>query len=187
MWLVVGLGNPGPKYALTRHNIGFLTVDLWAEGYGVRNWKEEHRAHTTRLEVGDQTVLLAKPMTFMNLSGESVQALLHFYKIPIENLIVAHDEIEIPFQALRFHKNRGHAGHNGVKSITEKLGTADYTRLKLGVGRPPHPEMKVSDYVLQKFSEEEQRGLSDMLNRAGDALETCILEGLSKAATAFNS
>jgi PTH1 family peptidyl-tRNA hydrolase len=186
MHLIVGLGNPGPKYALTRHNIGFMAIDLFAMGAGSPPWKEEHKAHTCRFQMDDQQILLAKPMTFMNLSGQSVQALMQFYKIPLENLVVVHDEIDIPFATLRFHKNRGHGGHNGVRNISELLGTADYTRLKLGVGRPPHPEMKVPDFVLQKFSAEESQQLPDFLNKAGDALESVIFDGVSKAASKFN-
>lgn len=187
MHLIVGLGNPGPKYALTRHNIGFMAIDLFAMGAGSPPWREEHKAHTCRFQMDDQQILLAKPMTFMNLSGQSVQALLQFYKIPLENLVVVHDEIDIPYTSMRFQKNRGHGGHNGIRSIHELIGTSDYTRLKLGVSRPPHPEMKVPDYVLQKFSETEQQQLPDFLNKAGDALESFIFDGLSKASTKFNS
>lgn len=187
MHLIVGLGNPGPKYALTRHNIGFMAVDLFAASAGNPPWHEEHKAHTCRFKMDGVEVLLAKPMTFMNLSGQSVQSLMAFYKIPLENLVVVHDEIDIPFGSMRFQKNRGHGGHNGIRNIHELLGTPDYTRLKLGVSRPPHPEMKVPDYVLQKFSEQEQQQLPDFLNKAGDALETIIFEGLSKASTKFNT
>lgn len=186
MWLVVGLGNPGSKYALTRHNIGFMALDLWAEGYNARNWKEEHRAHTTRITLKDTQVLLVKPMTYMNLSGESVQALMNFYKIDLDKLIVVHDDIDQDFNKIKLHKNRGHGGHNGIRDITEKLSTADYMRVKLGVGRPTHPSMQVADYVLQRFSEQEQSELSDFLNRSGDAIESIIFDGLSKASTKFN-
>ncbi len=187
MFLIVGLGNPGSKYALTRHNIGFMAVDLFAMSAGSPPWKEEHKAHVCKFQMDNEQILLVKPMTFMNLSGQSVQSLLQFYKIPIENMIVVQDDIDQGFGAIRFHKNRGHGGHNGVRNISELLGTADYIRLKLGVGRPPHPEMSVADYVLQKFSSEEQQQLPDFLNKAGDALESVIFEGLSKASTKFNS
>ncbi len=186
MHLIVGLGNPGPKYALTRHNIGFLAVDVFATSAGSPPWREEHQAHTCKFKMDGQEILVAKPMTFMNLSGESVQSLMNFYKIPIENLIVAHDEIDIPFEQIRIHKNRSPGGNNGIKSITQMLGTQDYLRLRLGVGRPPHPEMSVADYVLQKFSQEEQSKLTDFLNKAGDAMEALIFEGLSKASSKFN-
>jgi PTH1 family peptidyl-tRNA hydrolase len=189
MWLIVGLGNPGPKYALTRHNIGFLAVDLFAQSLLQANpiWQEEHKAQVCKLKIEDIPVMFAKPMTFMNKSGESVVALLNYYKIPLENLLVVQDDIDQPFSGLRFHKNRGHGGHNGIRSISELLGTADYARLKLGVGRPTHPEMEVADYVLGKFSVDEQAQLNDFLNEAGDAMESLIFEGLSKASTKFNS
>jgi PTH1 family peptidyl-tRNA hydrolase len=186
MYLVVGLGNPGPKYAFTRHNIGFLAVDLFAMGAGSPPWKEEHRAHVCRFQMEQETLLLAKPLTFMNLSGQSVQSLMHFYKIPMEKLIVIHDDIDQVFGGIRLHKNRGHGGHNGIRHISELLGS-DYQRIKLGVGRPPHPEMSVADYVLQKFSKDEEQLLPDFLNKAGDALESLIFDGFSKAATQFNT
>ncbi|PIS11404.1 MAG: aminoacyl-tRNA hydrolase [Bdellovibrio sp. CG10_big_fil_rev_8_21_14_0_10_47_8] len=186
MFLVVGLGNPGAKYALTRHNIGFMAVDLFAMSAGNPPWKEEHKALTCRFQMDDQTILLAKPMTYMNKSGESVQSLMQFYKIEMNHLLVVQDDIDQALGMMRFHQNRGHGGHNGIRSISELLGSADYARLKLGVGRPPHPDMEVADYVLQKFSAEEQSKLPDFLNKAGDALESLIFEGLQIASTKFN-
>jgi PTH1 family peptidyl-tRNA hydrolase len=186
MKLIVGLGNPGSQYQLTRHNIGFLAVDVFAKSLQQESWKEEHKALTCRLTIENEQVLLAKPQTYMNLSGESVVSMMNFYKIPLENLIVAHDDLDIPFKSLRIQRNRGHAGHNGIRSISEKLGTMDYIRLKLGIGRPPHPEMKVADFVLQKFSSEEMQGLNDFLNRAGDAMEAILFEGVQKAANHYN-
>lgn len=189
MWLVIGLGNPGAQYALTRHNVGFMAVDLLAAGLGVSQWGQEHKAWTAKVKLdgpqGAEQVLLVKPQTFMNLSGTSVQALMTFYKIPLEKILVLQDDIDQPFGAMRFHKNRGHGGHNGIRNISELMG-ADYTRLKLGVGRPEHPEMNVADYVLQKFSKEEQSKMPDFLNKAGDAVESYIFEGLAKASTKFN-
>lgn len=186
MFLVVGLGNPGPQYALTRHNIGFLALDLFAKSYNMTSWKEEHRAHTCRMTIDGQQIMLAKPMTYMNNSGESIIPLMGFYKIPKENIVVAHDDLDIPFLDIRVQKNRGHAGHNGIRSISDLMGSADYARLKLGIGRPPHPEMKVADYVLQKFSSEEQEKLPDFLNKAGDAIESIIFDGVQKAASKYN-
>src|SRR5690349_10168297 len=112
MWLVVGLGNPGGKYAMTRHNIGFMALDAYCAGVGFPKWKEERQAMITRLKIEDVEVIFAKPQTFMNKSGESVQALMHFYKIELDKLIVIHDEIDIPYSAIRIHKNRGAGGHN---------------------------------------------------------------------------
>ncbi len=187
MWLIVGLGNPGPKYAFTRHNIGFLTVDLFSQGVNNPPWTEEHKAHVCKFKMDDQQIILAKPLTYMNKSGESVQSLLHYYKIPLENMLVVHDEIDLPFGKMKLQKNRGPGGHNGLKSINEMLSTQDYSRLKLGVGRPTHPEMDIADYVLGKFAGEDQEKLPGFLNVAGDAIESFIFEGLNKASTRFNN
>lgn len=190
MFLIVGLGNPGPKYALTRHNIGFLALDLFAEGLGARSWNEEHKAHTVKFKVEEagkeHQVLLAKPMTFMNKSGESVVALMNFYKIPKENMLVVYDEIDVPYGKMKLQTARSPGGHNGIKNITELLGHNQFARLRLGVSRPPHPEMDVADYVLSKFSLEEQDALPDFLNRAGDAIDSFIFNGLEKTANLFN-
>lgn len=186
MYLIVGLGNPGTKYALTRHNIGFMALDLFSASLQASTaWKEEHKALTLRVGIDGQNVMLAKPQTFMNLSGQSVQALMTFYKIPLENVLVIHDEVDQPFGQMKFNKNRGHGGHNGIRNISELMGP-DYSRLRLGVGRPAHPEMNVADYVLQKFSDEEMSKMPDFLNKAGDAIEAFIFEGLQKASSQFN-
>jgi PTH1 family peptidyl-tRNA hydrolase len=185
MWLIIGLGNPGKQYALTRHNIGFMALDLFAAGLGVSQWNEEHKAQTAKVKLDGEQVLLVKPQTYMNLSGTSVQALMTFYKIPLEKILVVQDDIDQPFGGMRFHKNRGHGGHNGIRNISELMGS-DYARLKLGVGRPLHPEMNVADYVLQKFSSEEQSKMPDFLNKAGDAIESFIFDGIQKSSSKFN-
>lgn len=186
MFLIVGLGNPGTKYALTRHNIGFMALDLFSESLGASSaWKEEQKAFTLKVQIDGEQVLLVKPQTFMNLSGTSVQALMAFYKISPEKLLVLHDEVDQVFGQMKFNKNRGHGGHNGIRNISELLGP-DYARLRLGIGRPPHPEMSVADFVLQKFSSEEMSKMPDFLNKAGDAIETFIFEGLQKASSQFN-
>ncbi|HVK62000.1 MAG TPA: aminoacyl-tRNA hydrolase [Bdellovibrionales bacterium] len=185
MWLVVGLGNPGGKYAMTRHNVGFMALDAYCASVGMPKWKEERQALVTKLKIDDEDVLFVKPQTFMNKSGESVQALMHFHKIETSNLIVVHDEIDIPFGAVRIHKNRGAGGHNGIKSITQMLGTMDYTRLKLGVGKSMNPNIDVATHVLQNFSPEEQNELHDYLSLAGDAIESLIFDGYDKSASKF--
>ena len=186
-WLIMGLGNPGPQYAMTRHNIGFLAVDLLAEGLGQRNWGTEQKAWVLKFKTEMGQLILAKPQTYMNKSGESAQALLQYYKIPMENFLVIHDEIDQPFEKMKFHKNRGHGGHNGIRSISELLGSPDYTRLRLGVGRPPVPGPDVADWVLSKFSKEEEAQLPAFLNRAGDAMECWMEKGLGVASSNFNS
>ena len=187
MWLIVGLGNPGNQYALTRHNIGFMAVDYLVRGLGQPAQQNQFKAEIYKTKLNDHQIILCKPQTYMNLSGESVRPLMGYYKVPMEHLIVIHDDIDQPFGQMRIHKNRGHGGHNGIKSISGLLGTADYTRLKLGVGRPANPQIPVADYVLGKFSSEEQGTMADFLNRSGDAIESILKDGVQKASTKFNS
>lgn len=197
MKLIVGLGNPGPKYALTRHNIGFLAVDAFNEIHGAsRNWKSEHKAETMKINLGSESVLLAKPQTFMNLSGQSVVALMQFYQIPKENLLVVQDEVDLPFAAMKFVIKRGAGGHNGIRSVTELTGGDDYARLRMGVGKPPsfvdddgkvtRSTMEVADWVLKNFSKDEQTALPDYLERASRAIEVFATQGLQKALNQFN-
>lgn len=187
MWLVVGLGNPGNQYKLTRHNIGFMAIDYLLQGYGNPTVKNQFKAEVAQIKIKDEPVMLCKPQTFMNLSGESVQPLLGFYKIPQERLIVIHDDIDQPFNNMKIHKNRGHGGHNGIRSISGLLGSADYIRLKLGVGRPENPNIPVPDYVLGKFSQDEFNQMPDFLNRGCDAIESILFDGIQKASTKFNT
>ncbi len=186
MYLIVGLGNPGPRYALTRHNIGFMAIDLFVSGLGPATWQEEHKSHTLKVKLDDQVVLLAKPMTYMNKSGEALVSLMNYYKVPLENILVVYDEIDVSFAKMKIQKARSPGGHNGLKNITELLGTNEFARLRLGVSRPPHPEMDVADYVLGKFSSDEQSQMTDFLNRAGDAIESFIFSGLEKTANIIN-
>lgn len=186
MYLIVGLGNPGPKYALNRHNIGFMACDFWLKSLNGSDYREEHRALTKRFKIEETEVLLAKPQTYMNNSGESVQALMSYYKIPKHHLLVIHDDVDIPFGSIKIHFNRGAGGQNGVKSISQFLGDNEYARLKLGVGRPTHPGFDIADYVLGNFPKEEQVLLDQYLDTASDAIESFIFEGLNKASTKFN-
>ncbi len=187
MFLVVGLGNPGSKYQLNRHNIGFLCLDYWLESLGntAPRWKSDHDSLNLTMELEGDKICLVKPQTFMNLSGQAVQSLMAFYKIPLANVIVIHDEIDQPYGAMKIHKNRGHAGHNGIRNISQLVGM-DYARLRLGVGRPPNPEFNVADYVLQNFSKEEMNKMPEFLSLGCDALEMIIKEGVDKASTIFN-
>lgn len=187
MYLIVGLGNPGQKYSMNRHNIGFMACDYWLKSLNGDGLREEHKALTKKFKIDDQEVLLAKPQTYMNKSGESVLALMNFYKIPKENLLVIHDDIDLPFGSMRLQYNRSPGGQNGVKNISELLGHNEYARLKLGVGRPAHPDFAISDYVLSNFSQDEILVLNHYLKTACDAIESFIFEGLNKASTKFNA
>lgn len=179
-WLIVGLGNPGSQYAMTRHNVGFIALDVLNESLSKERWSEQHKAQVIKFKWQNEVVILAKPQTFMNLSGQSVVSLMNFYKIEKENLIVAHDDLDIGFAEIKLQKNRGHGGHNGIRSISELLGSADYMRLKLGIGRPENKNIPVADYVLQKFNDEEIKQLPAFLNQAGDCLEKIVHEGYQK-------
>jgi PTH1 family peptidyl-tRNA hydrolase len=183
--LIVGLGNPGPKYALTRHNVGFLVVDALIQELNLNNKKDECQAHTYKARIGNDDVLFVKPQTFMNLSGTSVQGLMAFYKATLDDILVLHDEVDIPFAKLRFQRNRGHGGHNGIRDIHAKVGS-DYARLKIGVGRPMIPQMEVADFVLQNFPKENEKELIEFVGRAADAVLSFLEEGFQKAQNKFN-
>jgi PTH1 family peptidyl-tRNA hydrolase len=188
MWLIAGLGNPGSKYLLTRHNVGFMALDYLAKSVGVKNddAKHEHKANTITFKWDSEQVKLAKPETFMNLSGDSVSEIVNFYKIPLENVIIVHDELDLPFGRLQIKVKGGDGGHNGVLSVIEKLGTDEFTRVRFGVGRSPVAGMDPAAWVLQKFSKEEQERLPEFLNATIDAIEAIVFEGTTKAMNTFN-
>ena len=186
MKLIVGLGNPGPKYEKNRHNLGFMAIDRLADKLGVRQFKEEHKALVAKTTISGHPVILAKPQTLMNLSGDSVVSLLDYYKVENTDLLVAHDEIDIPFLALKFQTGHGHGGHNGIRSIHAMLNTDQYDRLKLGVGRSPHPNQDVADFVLEDFTQDQARDLASYLEGVADAIILWTEKGLSIAATRFN-
>lgn len=188
MWLIAGLGNPGKQYQMTRHNVGFMLIDYWLKSLSgnTPEFRDEHKAMTKKMKLDNEEIMLAKPQTFMNKSGESVQSLLHFYKVPQEKMLIIHDDIDQPLGSIRFHKNRGHGGQNGVRSITELLGSMDYARLKIGVGRPSHPDFDIGDYVLSGFSKEESLLLTTVFEKACDGIECFIDKGFDRASTDFN-
>lgn len=188
-WVIAGLGNPGTRYAGTRHNAGFLLVEALAQSLAPQGrWRSQFKGETLSVPFADTTALLLKPQTYMNLSGESVQECLSFQKISPANLIVVHDEIDLPFGTLRLKKGGGSGGHNGLKSITEMLSTPDYFRVRVGVGRPEMAaadsaarHQDVSSYVLAPFSSEERGALDDFFKRGLGALETLVARGLTEA------
>jgi PTH1 family peptidyl-tRNA hydrolase len=191
---VVGLGNPGPGYAGNRHNVGFMVADVLAARVGGRFRSHKSRAQVVEARLpgsgacaagGRARVILAKPMSFMNASGGPVAALRDFHKVPVDNVVVVHDELDIDFGALRLKKGGGDNGHNGLKSITKVLGP-DYYRVRFGVGRPPG-RMDVAAYVLKDFSGAERKELDYFVDRSADAVECLIDEGLERAQSAYNS
>jgi PTH1 family peptidyl-tRNA hydrolase len=184
-FLIVGLGNPGRQYRNNRHNIGFLLVDRLAEKLGVTFSRLESKALVTKADFQGQRVVLAKPQTFMNLSGQATASLVKFYKIPLENLLVAYDDVDLPFGNLRLRPGGGSAGQKGMESIIERLGTQDFPRLRLGIGRPPG-RMEAAAYVLQDFSPAEEPELSATLERGVQAALVYITQGLEAAMNQYN-
>jgi PTH1 family peptidyl-tRNA hydrolase len=185
--IVVGLGNPGPEYAGNRHNLGAKVVDLLAEQRGDR-FKKGARgfADVVETRIGDERVVLAKPRSYMNESGGRVKAVLGFYKVSPEQLIVVHDELDIPFAQVRLKIGGGPGGHNGVRSVDAALGTKDYARVRVGIGRPPG-RMDPADFVLRDFSAAERKELPLLIERGADAVETLLRVGLSAAQNIFHT
>ncbi len=184
-YLIIGLGNPGREYKDTRHNIGFMLIDLLAEKLNARGMKVQSKAIVISALYQERKIILAKPQTYMNLSGQSVQGLLHFYKIPFENLLVAHDDLDIPFGTIRIRPTGGPGGQRGMADTIEQLGTKDFPRLRLGIGRPPG-RMQAKDYVLQNFSKEDAKFLPDILSRGVEASLEFVMNGFNMAMNKFN-
>jgi len=181
-WLIVGLGNPGPRYEATRHNIGQMVVDELARrrGEGFREHKGGARVVETWLRPGADKLVLAKPNSFMNVSGTPVAALARFYSVPPERTVVVHDELDIPFDALKLKTGGGHGGHNGVRDVARAIGTADFPRVRVGIGRPPGRQ-DPADWVLSPFGKAERETLGVLVADAADAVELLVAEGLLAA------
>lgn len=184
-FLIVGLGNPGREYRENRHNIGFLLMDRLAVNLNARFTRLQSKALVASTTYQERKIILAKPQTFMNLSGKSVQGLIHFYKLPFTNILIAHDDLDLPPGTIRIRPDGGSAGQKGMSSILERLGTDEFPRLRLGVGRPPG-QMQAPDYVLQDFSNGERTLISETLNRAMEAALTFVTEGLNAAMNKYN-
>ena len=185
IYLVVGLGNPGREYRNTRHNMGFLALDHLAAHWSITTLKVQGKAIISTGQYAGNKVILAKPQTYMNLSGQAVSALMNFYKVPLEHLLVIHDDVDIPFGTIRIRPGGGFGGQKGVGSIIEKLGTQEFARMRLGVGRPPG-QMDKANYVLQSFSKEDEEFLQSVFAKSDEAVETFITEGLNTAMNRFN-
>ena len=185
-WLVVGLGNPGDKYAQTRHNAGFMTIDHLAQGKGFSVSRVKYQALTYQGELGGQGVLVMKPTTYMNLSGDAVAQAAAFYKIPPEHIIVVCDDVSLPLGKLRIRASGSAGGHNGLKSIIARLGSDKFLRVRMGVGEKPHPDYNMADWVLGKFVGEDLKTIQDAARRAGEAVECILSDGPQKAMNKFN-
>jgi PTH1 family peptidyl-tRNA hydrolase len=189
-WLVVGLGNPGDKYAATRHNVGQMVVDELVRRHNVKLSSHKSRTNIAAFKLGvgvdAHPVIVAKSHSFMNETGGPIKALANFYSVDPEKIIVLHDELDIPFAAIRTKFAGGDNGHNGLKSITSAYGAPDYYRVRLGIGRPMG-EQDPADFVLKAFSKVEQKDLSEFIVRGADVVESLINEGLERTQTRFNS
>jgi peptidyl-tRNA hydrolase, PTH1 family len=181
----VGLGNPGPRYAGTRHNVGFLVVDLLAQRMGGRFKAHRGRADVVEGRLAGTPVVLAKPRSYMNESGGPIVAVSRFYKVPVDRLTIVHDDLDLPFGTLRLKLGGGDGGHNGLRSATTALGSREYARVRFGIGRPPGRQ-DPADYVLRDFSAAERKELGYLVDRAADAVEALLADGLESAQNKFN-
>jgi PTH1 family peptidyl-tRNA hydrolase len=180
-WLVVGLGNPGDRYAATRHNVGADVVRRLADReHAPLSVNKRVRCETAEVRLGGASVVLAVPTSYMNLSGDPVQSAAHWFKVPPERIVVVHDELDVPVGGLKLKLGGGHAGHNGLKDVDRALGTRDYLRVRVGVGRPPG-RMPAKDHVLRRFPDAERETIDVVLAEAADAVELLVTEGLEAA------
>lgn len=185
-FIIVGLGNPGREYRGSRHNIGFMFLDHLAKKLGITFSRLESKALVAKGELQGYRLILAKPQTYMNLSGQAVGALVRFYKVPLENLLIIYDDVDLPFETLRMRPSGGSAGQKGMQSIITNLGSPDFNRLRIGVGRPPG-QMQAADYVLQDFSKAQLEVLPFILDRAVEAVTTLVSTGVENAMNKYNA
>ena len=185
-WLVCFLGNPGDQYARTRHNAGWMACEILESKLNIRTERLKFQALTAIASFGGQQVLFMRPQTYMNLSGDAVQPAAAYYKIPADHVIVIQDDIAIAAGKLRIKRGGSDGGHNGIKSVTQRLGTADYPRIKIGVGQPTHPDYDRIDWVIGKLSEPEEKVIRETAERAALAAEELILHGVDSAMNKYN-
>jgi len=185
-WIAVFLGNPGLRYENTRHNAGFITADIIAAKLNVNINRAKFTALTTTIKLGGKQVLVLKPQTYMNLSGNSVKQAMRFYKLPLENVIVISDDVSLPAGKLRVRRRGSAGGHNGLKDIIAKCGGEEFPRIRIGVGAPPHEEYDMADWVLSKLSMEDKTLISETALKAAAALEMIIMRGVEDAMAEYN-
>ena len=185
-WIVVFLGNPGDKYENTRHNVGFMTADTLGEKLNKPIQRLKFKALTNVVEYGGCRVLLMKPTTYMNLSGEAVREACMFYKLPPERVLVVSDDVSLPVGKIRLRRNGTAGGHNGLRSIIGQLHSDQFPRLKIGVGAKPHPDYDMADWVLGRFSKEDRKAIDAAIDRALDAMECLFTQGIDKAMSRYN-
>lgn len=185
-WLIVGLGNMGGEYDHTRHNVGFDTVDALADRLDIPVQRLKYKALTNTAVISGEKVLLMKPVTFMNLSGEAVEQAASFYKVPPEHILVISDEVALPPGKLRIRPSGSAGGHNGLKNIIAHLHSDQFPRIRVGVGQKPHPDYDMADWVLGRPQGEDRKAIDDAVNRAAQAVECIVREGTDRAMNKFN-
>jgi len=184
--VVIGLGNPGPRYENTRHNVGFDTVDLLSKKHNIYVTKVKHKALIGDGNIGGHRVLLVKPQTFMNLSGESVREIIEWYKVPVENIIIIYDDIDLPVGKIRI-RPKGSAGtHNGMRSVIYQIQSEDFPRIRIGIDKPPQ-NWDLADFVLSKFSTDERKSVEEAIANAAEAVEVILNSGIDKAMNRYNN
>lgn len=186
-WLIAGLGNPGPRFQGTRHNVGFVAADELAVRNGLRFSGKQAMAEIARGMIEGQPVILAKPLTFMNNSGQAVSALARFYKIPHNRVLVLYDDIALPLGIIRIREKGSAGGHNGLTSVLQHLGTQNVPRLRIGVDRPADPRHSQIDWVLGRFNRDEQKKVEDVVSRAAEAVEAILKTGMERAMNTYNT
>ncbi len=184
--MIVGLGNPGPEYERTRHNVGFMVVDLLGENLRASYWKDEAGAKTAVVRLGEDELVLAKPQTFVNVSGAAVSKLLAEYEVGLEDLIVVHDDLDLPAEAVRVKRGGGHGGHNGLRSLNDELGSGEYARVRIGIGRPPG-RMDPADFVLQPMRGEVLEDFEAVVPTAAQATMHVLEHGVESAMRDYNA
>lgn len=184
--IVVGLGNPGPEYENTRHNVGFMVIDLLAENLRVSYWKDEAGAKVGLIRFGDEEIVLAKPQTYMNLSGKAVAKLAQTYDASPEDIIVVHDDLDLPEETVRVKRGGGHGGHNGLRSLTDSLSSGEFLRVRIGIGRPPGRQ-DAADYVLEPMRAQIAEKLADIVPHAAQAALHILEHGVDSAMREYNA
>ena len=185
-WLVIGLGNPGPQYVANRHNEGYLVAEILADRVDGNFKSHKCRADVVETRFGDDRVVLAKPRSYMNESGGPVAGLRDFFKVPLERLVVVHDELDLPYGGLRLKFGGGDNGHNGLKSLRRSLGSGEFNRVRFGIGRPPG-RMDAAAFVLRDFGADERKDLEVDVDRTADAVEALVTDGLERTQNTFNT
>jgi PTH1 family peptidyl-tRNA hydrolase len=186
-WIICCLGNPGREYDNSRHNAGFMAADALSRKTGIEIKRIRYKALTGTGEIGGHKVLIMKPNTYMNLSGTALQEAASFYKVPPERCVIISDDVSLDPGRLRLRRNGSAGGHNGLKSIINMLGSQDFPRIKMGVGKKPHPDYNLADWVLGKFSPEDRKKMEDAAERAADAVECILKDGMDKAMNLYNT